>query len=164
MRCATRREIGSAPRMARSDAIESELAHRHDLRHRLGAQLSRRDENPERDRQIERAPLPSPIGRREIDRHSLRRHDEPRIHERRTHALAALLHGARGQPDDGPLRQPLRRVDLHDHVVGIDAEDGGGVDGGEHATKVVRRHARPIISFTRAISRGSCGALFIANR
>ena len=70
---------------------------------------------------------------REIDRDSSRWDSEAGIQQGRTHSLATFLDRARRKTDGRPVRQPIRRVYLDDDVVGIDAEDGGGADRGEHA-------------------------------
>src|SRR6185312_15774175 len=55
-------------------------------------------------------------------------------------ALPALLHRARWEADDGPCRQPACGVDFDGDIVGLDTEDGGGMDGGEHGTQDGRDH------------------------
>ena len=99
----------------------------------LGPDHPGADENAERYRQIECGSFLSDIRRREVDRYPSRRHGEPGVEQRRADALAALLHGARRQPDRRPIRQPVRDVHLDSDVVGLDAEYGGGADRGEHA-------------------------------
>ena len=56
----------------------------------------------------------------------------PGIDERRTDPLATLLDRARREPDDRPLRKPLRRVDLDDDVVRVDADESSRTNRSEH--------------------------------
>ncbi len=119
---------------------------------RGGIELLRRDEDAERDREIEGGAILANVGGREIHRDPARRHREAGVHERRAHAFAALFHRAGRQAHDRELREPGGRVDLHRHVVRIDPDDGGGPDGGEHARNVPDDRAARVTGATRAAS------------
>lgn len=67
---------------------------------------------------------------------------EARVHERGTHALARFLHGVARKPDDGPGGEAAGDVDFDEDGVRVDAEDRGGVDGGEHGAGYIGMHRR----------------------
>ena len=69
------------------------------------------------------------------------------------HALATLLHLAGGKTDERPVRQSLRDVDLDTDVVGVDAEDGGGANGGEHVARLRRASTAAITAPLPSSSR-----------
>ena len=83
----------------------------------------------------------SRIAGRQAHSYSPRRQHETRVGERGHNALATLLHLAGRQPDDAPIRQTRRDVDLDADVVSVNPDDGGGSDGGEHAGDYADRHA-----------------------
>ena len=74
--------------------------------------LLRAEEDPDRHGEIERRAGFALFGRSEIDRDPTRRMDEPGVAQRPTDALARLLQGGIGQPDDGETRQARRDIDL----------------------------------------------------
>lgn len=76
-----------------------------------------------------------PSGGGQIHGHAPRREGEAGIDEGGADAFAAFFHGAGWEADDGPRRQPARGVDFDGDVVRVDAEDRGGVDGGEHGAQ-----------------------------
>jgi hypothetical protein len=123
--------------------VEPELSDSNDVRDRLRAKLTRRDEERERHGQVERRAFLAHVCRRKVDGNAPRRKHEPRVGQRRGNTLAALLHRAGGEPDDRELREPLGDVDLDGDIVGIDAEDRGGSHGGEHGGKKARRRRSP---------------------
>jgi hypothetical protein len=113
-------------------AIQPELAHEYQSLNAIGRQLPCRDEDTDRDWQIESSTVLPYVGGRQVNGDPTWRHFEPGVDKRRTDTLATLLHRARGKADDRPLRQSLRGVDLDDDVVRIDADKGGRSDSGEH--------------------------------
>ena len=90
-------------------------------------------EQGEGDRQVERRPLFAHVGRREVDGDAPRGELVARVHDRGAHALAALLHGGVGQPDDGEGRRRRHDVGLDGDGVAVEAGERFAVDAGEHA-------------------------------
>jgi hypothetical protein len=98
-----------------------------------------RGQDPQRDRQIERGARLADVGGGETHRNPVRRVVESGVANRQAHALAALADRGVGQADHDELRQPERDIHFHVHWAGVDAEDGGGSQAGEH----VRRRCKP---------------------
>ncbi len=91
-------------------------------------QLALRGEDADEDRQIvERAGF-FPICRREIDRQTARREAEAVVFDRRAHALAGLLDGRVGQPDDLKAGQAAGDIDLHGDLEAAYAADAEAAD------------------------------------
>jgi hypothetical protein len=120
-------------------AVEPELTDRDEPRNRLRADLTRRHQEAERDREVEGSTLLSHVGRSEVHGDASRRQHEPRVDQRCRDTLPAFLDRARSQSDDRELRKPLGNIHLDGNIVGIDPEHGGGTDGGEHAATIARR-------------------------
>jgi hypothetical protein len=57
------------------------------------------------------------------------------VSQRRADAFARFLHAAAGQADHRPAGQAGRGIDFHGDGEGLDAEDGGGLDGGKHSRR-----------------------------
>jgi hypothetical protein len=83
-------------------------------------------------------PMARPIERRAffahisgVDRDALRGTLKPEL-TRRTNPLAALLDRTRSESDNRPLRKSLRRVDLNDDVVRVNADESSRTDRGKH--------------------------------
>ena len=78
----------------------------------LASQLPRRNQNADRDRQVEAARLFRQFCRREIDRDPPLREIELRILQRGAHAIAALLDFGLGESDQIECGQASRQMDL----------------------------------------------------
>ena len=73
------------------------------------------------------------VSRREIHGHTTRWHIEPGVGERSAHTFACFFHRIRREPDDGPGGEAGHDIHFDGNVDGVNAEHGGGADGGEHA-------------------------------
>src|SRR5687768_7298020 len=102
-------------------SIETQFSDEHAVSERARLELSRCDEDPQRDREIEGSALLSNIGRCKVHGNPPRRNIEARVEKRCSYALAALPDGTGGESDNRPLRKPRRGVDLNDHVVCVDS-------------------------------------------
>lgn len=58
-----------------------------------------------------------------------------RVDECRAHTLARFLDSVRSETDDGPGGQSARNIHLDEYRVGVNANDRGGMDGGEHTVR-----------------------------
>ena len=76
---------------------------------RRGPDLLRPEQDPERDREVERRAGLALLGRREVDRDPARRVDEAGVPDRAADALASLLERGVGQADDREAGQPAAR-------------------------------------------------------
>ena len=94
--------------------------------------LLRAEEDPDRHREIERRAGLALFGRSEIDRDPTRRMDEPRVAQRPTDALARLLQGGIGQPDDREPGQARRDIHLDPDESALEAVERCGRDDGQH--------------------------------
>ena len=119
-----------------------------------GPDLFRSEQDPDRHRQIERRAGLAQVGRREVDRDPPRRMDETGVPECAAHALAGLLEGGVGQPDDGEPGQPGRDVDLDADQPAVEADEGGGRDDGQHTARL-RVDAHPAVN--RGLPRSVSG-------
>jgi hypothetical protein len=91
-----------------------------------------RGEDAQGDREIERrAGLPH-ISGRQVDGDAVRRKLEPRIPDRALDPIAALADARVGQPDQVEAGQAERDVDLDVHGPGVDPEESGRPEAGEH--------------------------------
>ncbi len=115
-------------------AVEPELA---EVAHGLvdAVELPARNQNRERNGQVERTSLFPRVRRREIDRDAFGRHEEAGVVECGRHAFATLAHGALGQPDDRDHGQPGRDVRLDAYEEGLDAQ--------HRAAHHLRQHPSP---------------------
>ena len=113
-------------------AVEAELAHEHSLRNGTTLELASGDQNTDSDRQIERRALLPDVGGRQVYRDASRRYLESGIDERRTDPLAAFLDRARGQPDNRPLWKSLRRVNLDDDIICVNADESSRTNRSKH--------------------------------
>src|SRR2546428_799067 len=141
------------PRRARGEGHGERAAHRADrtfepelAEHRDGAQTLFRDllgggQNTERDRQVECRAVLADVGRREVHRDALQGKGVAGVRERGVDSLTAFLHGTLRQSHGRECREAVRDVGLHVHEIGIDAEDRGGADAGEHEPYLRSRRA-----------------------
>ena len=122
-------------------AAEPELA---DQRHAARARphLLRAEQDPERDREVERRARLAQLRRGEVDRDPPRRVVVAGVAQRAADPLARL--GQRGvrQPHDREARQPGRDVDLDPDDPAGDPVERGGEQGREHAATLGRRAHR----------------------
>ena len=124
-----------------------------------------RGEQAERDRQIERRARLAHVGRRQVDGDAVRRKLEAGVPDRRAHAVAALAHGRVGQPDHREVGQPERHVHFDVHRIGVDAEDGGAAQAGEHGQHVQdRRQSQAAESADSSDLRRASGKLRCGQR
>src|SRR2546427_13137155 len=63
------------------------------------------------------------------------------VRERGVDSLTAFLHGTLRQSHGRECREAVRDVGLHVHEIGINAEDRGGADAGEHEPYLRSRRA-----------------------
>jgi hypothetical protein len=96
--------------------------------------------------------------RGQVDRDTSRRDGEAGVDECGADPLATLLHRAGRKADDGPLRESLGRIDFDGDVVSVDAEHGGGADGGEHGHQHSSGSPPETIDSPRPTSRRLAGA------
>ena len=119
-----RHRKGSAHRP--QPAVQAKLTHEHSAFECSNLQLSRCNEDPDRDGQIKRSPVLAHIGWCKVHSDPAGRNLETGIDERRADSLAALFDGARCESDDRPLRQASGRIHFDDDVEGINSQERGG--------------------------------------
>ena len=120
----------AARRLNRS--VERQLAEQNEVGDVASLDDAARREDAERDRQVERRARLSHVGRRQIDDDSVRRKVEPRVPDRRLHAVAALTHARVGQPDHRERRKTERHVDFDVHGTGVETEQRRRSETGQH--------------------------------
>ena len=113
-------------------AGQRELADDRARRDGLRLQLAGRDEERDREREVERRPDLAQVGRREVDRDPPQRELVAGVHERGPDALARLAHRLVGEPDHGERGQAEPDVGLDPDPPRVHALDGEGDDPGEH--------------------------------
>ena len=146
-------------------AVEGQLAEHQRVVEIAPRQASGGGEQPERDRQIERGARLSQVGRGEVDGDAMRRKFEAAVADGAANAVAALAHARVGQSDEMEPGKSERDVDLDLDDGGVDAEDGGGANAGEHAVGACKRRCppqsrakpRPVVGWLR-ISRSRAAA------
>ena len=104
-------------------------------------QLFRAEQDPDRDREVERRAGLAQVGRREVDRDPPRRVDEAGVAERAADPLPGLLEGRVGEADDGEAGQSRRDVDLDPDEPPIEAVERRGRNDGQHAPQASRRRS-----------------------
>lgn len=97
-----------------------------------------REQERERNRQVEGGTLLADIRGGEVDDDARRGKGQARVADRRTHPLPRLLHGGVGKPDDHHAGKPSGDVDLDLDSVGVDAQKGGGGQFGKHPISLRR--------------------------
>ena len=97
--------IGRMPGHRPDLAAERQLADQRD-RVRAGPDLLRAEQDPDRDREVERRAGLAQVRRREVDRDPPRRVDEAGVADRAADPLAGLLERGVGQADDREAGQP----------------------------------------------------------
>lgn len=103
--------------------VQSQFADHAVLLQSVGTELAAGDQNPERNRQIERCRLLGEIGGRQVDHNPVNGSDVPAVDQRPLDAVRALADGRLGESDQNCLRH--RRggdVDLDFDRSGFDAE------------------------------------------
>ena len=125
-------------------AVERKLAHEEQAARRLGARQPLGGEQTNGDRQVEGAPLLAQVRRREVHGDPPRGEREPRVHDGRPDAVAALAHRLVRQPHGGEAGKPVLEVRLDEHRKRLHPEDRGGAHAREHLTRSPRpgRHSR----------------------
>ena len=91
------------------------------------------EEDPHRDREVERGAGLALLGGREVDGDPPRRVDEARVPDRAADPLAGLLQRGVRQADDREARQAARDVDLDPDHAPVEADDRGGQQRCKHA-------------------------------
>jgi hypothetical protein len=94
---------------------ETELAGELETVEGVAGKLSGRDEDAERDRQVEAARVLGQVGGREVDRDMPRREFEARVLDRGANAVARFLHFGFGKADDREARQPVGEMHFDGH-------------------------------------------------
>ena len=137
-------------------AVERQLADEHEIPDFATLDCAGGRQHAERDRQVERgAGLPH-VGGRQVHGHPLQRELEAAVPDGRPHAVAALAHAGIRQPDHRELRQPERHVHLDHDRDGLDPDDGGGAEAGEHVDFVrCKRRVGGEPAVSRAIPRNA---------
>ena len=118
-------------------AVEAEFAGDAQPLDALGGDLPACREHRERDGEVEGRAGLHLVGGTQVHRSPSRRDFEARIDERGADALARFFHRIRRQPDDGPGPPSPRDIDFDDDRVGVNADDRGGMDGGEHGARYI---------------------------
>ena len=126
-------------------AAEPELADQRDAAG-TGPHLLRAEQDPERDREVERRTRLAQLRRREVDRDPARRVVVAGVAQRAADALPRL--GQRGvrQPDDREARQAGRDVDLDPDDPAGDPVERGGEEGREHTATLGRSAHHAIVA------------------
>ena len=136
----------SAPRTGRTSPVsDSSPTTAHDSI-ASGSSWSRRDQQRDRERQVERRPDLAQVGRREVDRDPLQRELVARVHHRRPHPLARLAHGLVRQSDDRERGQAEPDVGLDPDPPGIDAVDRERDHAREHQNAASRWSRRTSVA------------------
>ena len=117
-------------------ALESHLADHQRADEPIARELPAGDEDPQGDGQIERRAVLADVGGREVDGDAAERKLEAGVGQSGAHPLSALLDRAVRQADGAERGETAADVHLDVHGIGVDAEDGGGTNAGEHALKV----------------------------
>ncbi len=144
---------GKRARDRRDRAVQGQLAECRVARHLLARQRLHRDQQAERDRQVEMAAFLQHVGGRQVDRDALRRQAEAERAQRRAHALPALADRLVRQADDGEGGQPVRHRDLHVDHQGIDALKRDSVDVRDQKTTSPEKCNGPIPETIGAFGR-----------
>jgi hypothetical protein len=99
---------------------------------RLRTKLSRSRQGPQGDGQVVRRSLLAEGGWRQVDRQAAGRERHAGVLDRGMNSLAALLNRGIGEADNREVRKSARRVHFHLDDCPLQADDGAGVDLGEH--------------------------------
>ncbi len=135
--CGRRPQSGRTPRVAWIAAVQRQFAEQDDVVHLPAFDDAGRGQDTEGDRQVERRARLADVGRRQVDRDAVRREFEAGIPDGAPHPVAALADARVGQSDHREGREAERHVHFHVDREGLDAEDRGAAEAGEH----VRRRA-----------------------
>ena len=111
-------------------------------------------EQGEGDGQVERRALFAHVGRREVDGDAPRGELVVRVDDRRAHALATLLHGRVGQPDDGEGRRGRHDVGFDGDGVAVETRQRFALDAGQHARSAAGIEGRPQVADARRPGEG----------
>ena len=151
--------IGRMPGHRPDLAAERQLA---DQRDPAGAapNLLRAEQDPHRDREIERRAGLAQVGRREVDGDPARRMDEAGVPERAADAFAGLLERGVREADDREPGQSGGDVDLDADHPPVEADERRGGDDREHAPQATERRspAGSTAHHRALIARQSVGA------
>jgi len=113
-------------------SVERELAQGHRIVNPSRLEYAGGGENAQRHGQIEGRAHLADLGGRQIDGDPVHGEFEPRVADRRPHAITALAHRGVGEAHRRERRQARRHVDLYEDVVGLDAEHGGRSHARQH--------------------------------
>ena len=117
-------------------AVEGELAEGDHVLDEPRLDDARRRQDAQRHRQVERRAFLANLRGGEVDRDAVHGEVEPRVPDRRAHAIAALAHGRVRQAHRREGRQARGHVHLDEDVCGLDAEDRGRAHPGQHGASV----------------------------
>ena len=117
-------------------AVEGQFAHDGEAVQLIGQQLAGRDQHAQRDRQIEAAGVLAQIGRGEVDDGAAGVAGVAEIGQGTLDAMDALLDRHLRQADEDRLGQAGRGIHLDLDRHGVDADEGEGVEFGEHARAI----------------------------
>ena len=122
---------GAAGRARRS--LERQLANDRVIEESVRRELATSEQNSERDRQIKRGGLLGKSSGGEIDDDPVIWPGKPRVDYRPGDAMGALANRSIGHADEhGRGQCPPGNVDLHVDRHGFDADEGKGLEAGEH--------------------------------
>ena len=138
---ARRARRSSVPRTGRSSPLSESSPHERAVLELLGRHLPAGGEQPDRDREVEARARLAHVRGREVHRQPLLREVEPRVEQRRPHALARLPDRPVRQAHEREGGQPAPHVHLDGDLLGVDPVEREGGDRGEHPARGSR--ARP---------------------
>ena len=139
--------------------VERQLAREHRPAERPGIHAPHRREYPHGDRQVERSAFLAQVGRGEAHDHLAAGHPLPRVLERRTYALLALLDGIVRQSHQVHAEPAARDVDLDGHRHGVDPHDRTRISPDKHISEIYQ-----FVSHNPRPSSGVAGAPFRPHR
>ena len=119
-------------------AVEGELPEQHHVFHGPALDHARGGEHAQSNRQVERGASLPHVGRRQVHRDAFGGKLEAAVADGRAHAIAALPHAGVGQADHREHREPERDVDFDVDRDGLDAENRGRPDAGQHRRTCVQ--------------------------
>jgi len=115
-------------------AVERQFADHCAVAQLFGQQLAGGDEHAERDGQIEAAGVLAQVGRCEVDHRTPGGACVAEIGKGTLDAMDAFPDGHLGKPNQDGLGHPAGRIDFDLDGDAVDADEGEGVELGEHAT------------------------------
>jgi hypothetical protein len=119
-------------------ALQADLSQNHGIFEFSVRYLAARHQEAQCDRQIQSGTILAYVRGSQIDGDPPQRKSKAGVREGRRHALTPLLYRTVRKPDGGERRQAAADVDLDFDRLGVDTQNGGGSDSGEHDRSVVK--------------------------